>query len=185
MKKSCILKVESAQLENASTELHRMSATKFCSSCGETINRNRRSFFGLAGFCPRCQKRSRANSFALFVLLGSCLLTGFFIGRLTALRQPFTFIGTPIDLQITRDSLPNERNAPSADHSRNQPTNAGEPLQSVAAETPRACGAPTKSGHPCRRKVRGGGYCWQHKDKAQPPASTAQPSQTDATHTPQ
>ncbi|PST82573.1 hypothetical protein C7T94_07850 [Pedobacter yulinensis] len=24
------------------------------------------------------------------------------------------------------------------------------------------CGAPTKKGGYCRRKVRGGGYCWQH-----------------------
>lgn len=25
------------------------------------------------------------------------------------------------------------------------------------------CGAPTKDGTPCKRKVSGGGYCWQHK----------------------
>lgn len=25
------------------------------------------------------------------------------------------------------------------------------------------CGAPTKDGTPCKRKVKGGGYCWQHK----------------------
>ena len=24
------------------------------------------------------------------------------------------------------------------------------------------CGAPTKDGTPCQRKVSGGGYCWQH-----------------------
>jgi hypothetical protein len=28
------------------------------------------------------------------------------------------------------------------------------------------CGAPTKSGRPCRRKVKDGGYCWQHRDKS-------------------
>jgi hypothetical protein len=27
------------------------------------------------------------------------------------------------------------------------------------------CGAPTKSGKPCRRKVRGGGRCYQHRGK--------------------
>ncbi|KGN70145.1 hypothetical protein [Porphyromonas sp. COT-239 OH1446] len=25
------------------------------------------------------------------------------------------------------------------------------------------CGAPTKKGGACRRRVRGGGYCWQHR----------------------
>ena len=25
------------------------------------------------------------------------------------------------------------------------------------------CGHPTKDGTPCKRKVAGGGYCWQHK----------------------
>ncbi|MBX7218634.1 MAG: hypothetical protein K1Y36_01695 [Blastocatellia bacterium] len=52
-----------------------------------------------------------------------------------------------------------------------------ETVQSVTPGTPGAaevaqvgeepfhlCGAPTKSGHPCRRKVRGTtGLCWQHK----------------------
>lgn len=31
-------------------------------------------------------------------------------------------------------------------------------------EVTHLCGAPTKSGHPCRRKVKGTtGYCWQHR----------------------
>lgn len=50
-------------------------------------------------------------------------------------------------------------------------TNAGE----TSSSAPRAaivkppgvpfgiCGAPTKSGKPCQRKVKDGGYCWQHR----------------------
>lgn len=29
------------------------------------------------------------------------------------------------------------------------------------------CNAPTKSGGKCTRRVKGGGYCFQHKDKVQ------------------
>nr|AUN37137.1 hypothetical protein [uncultured bacterium] len=36
------------------------------------------------------------------------------------------------------------------------------------------CGAPTASGRPCQRKVHGGGYCWQHKDKFKAQANTSQ-----------
>ncbi|HWO00750.1 MAG TPA: DUF5763 domain-containing protein [Blastocatellia bacterium] len=28
------------------------------------------------------------------------------------------------------------------------------------------CGALTKSGRPCQRRVKDGGYCWQHRDKS-------------------
>ena len=55
----------------------------------------------------------------------------------------------------------------------------GTPVEPLAASAPRVdseavgqadetvsiCGAPTKSGKPCQRKVKGGGYCYQHRDK--------------------
>ena len=34
---------------------------------------------------------------------------------------------------------------------------------STGSNTSSYCGAPTKDGTPCKRKVSGGGYCWQHK----------------------
>jgi hypothetical protein len=157
-----------------------MSATKFCPSCGETIKRNLLSPFGFVLFCRRCRKHSRVNSIAPLALLGCCMLLGFFIGRLTTPRQPFTFIGTPIELQTKRNSSPN----PSSDNGNanfNQRPNTGESANSAAEEILSMCGAPTKSGRPCRRKVRGGGYCWQHKDKQKTGASTVQ--QNAAPHT--
>lgn len=37
---------------------------------------------------------------------------------------------------------------------------------SAAQETVSICGARTKRGTPCSRKVRGTGRCWQHRGKA-------------------
>jgi hypothetical protein len=39
----------------------------------------------------------------------------------------------------------------------------GRPAGGVAVPGP--CGAITRDGTPCRRVVRGGGYCWQHRDR--------------------
>jgi len=33
----------------------------------------------------------------------------------------------------------------------------------LTEETVYFCGAPTKKGTPCSRRVRGGGRCWQHQ----------------------
>ena len=165
-----------------------MSATKFCAICGEKINANRKRFPGFTICCPRCQKRSPLQDYAPLALLCFCLLTGFFIGRLTTTRQPFNFIGTPIDLQIARNALANESRESSADNNKAKFTaqaNPREPNQSGEDETLKLCGAPTKSGRPCRRKVRGGGYCYQHKDKFNAKSATAQPSSDDKTHAPE
>ncbi|HKG98652.1 MAG TPA: hypothetical protein VKA97_12595, partial [Pyrinomonadaceae bacterium] len=48
----------------------------------------------------------------------------------------------------------------------NAPITQQAAASSTAVEM--VCGAPTKSGRPCRRKVKGGGYCWQHRDKFKP-----------------
>jgi hypothetical protein len=70
-----------------------------------------------------------------------------------------------------------ERPLANPDNSRNLPQNQPESTsdQSSAkastklnskAEQVGICGAPTKSGKPCRRRVKGGGRCWQHRGQA-------------------
>lgn len=94
----------------------------------------------------------------MIVSLAVCLTIGYAFGRYNTPRQPFYLLGTPID-PITNS---NERRETSAQANANK---SGPVPASSTDEVIKPCGAPTKSGRPCRRKVVGGGYCWQHRDK--------------------
>jgi hypothetical protein len=76
----------------------------------------------------------------------------FVAGRLSAPRQTHYLIGSPIN------SADQQSQAAVGQSSGTDP-------KRVSATAERACGAPTKRGRPCRRKVKGEGRCWQHRDK--------------------
>jgi hypothetical protein len=93
-------------------------------------------------------------------------MIGYAFGRYAAPRQPFYLLGTPID-PVTDGNKRREANAQANANKSGQP-----PAPSTDAAV-KPCGAPTKSGRPCRRKVVGGGYCWQHRDRYGPKKSQA------------
>lgn len=132
-----------------------MPLARFCSACGQKINRRRATILPGRALCPECKPRIPAIQFAGLIGLVICSLIGFTLGRYTAPSAPFNFIGTPVNLEA-----------------RSLTTNQLKPHSNETVETPTAteafitlCAAPTKAGHPCRRKVHGWGYCWQHRDK--------------------
>lgn len=45
-------------------------------------------------------------------------------------------------------------------------TAENQPNAAASAETVYFCGAQTKKGTPCTRRVKGGGRCWQHENQA-------------------
>jgi hypothetical protein len=96
-----------------------------------------------------------------------CAVIGFTLGHYTGAREPFYFIGTPVDLTANSVASSPDNNS---DHSSRGNATLTRPEQLVispsAADT--ICGARTKSGKPCRRRVKGGGYCWQHRNKKGP-----------------
>ena len=106
-------------------------------------------------------------------------MIGYAFGRYNAPRRPFPLLGTPID-PIANSNKARETNAQAnANNSKADNSNANKsPARPElwTAEVVKLCGAPTKSGRPCRRKVVGGGYCWQHRDKygSKKPAAGAQ-----------
>jgi hypothetical protein len=148
-----------------------MFPAKFCSQCGEKIDRNRLRAFAFTAFCRRCKRPARYTRFALVAIFISLAVGGFFVGRATTPRQPFNLIGEPIDLQTARNSQASE---PSQGPATNHEASLGKPTTGSEDEALTMCGAPTKAGRPCRRKVRGGGYCYQHKDKYKAPANATQ-----------
>jgi hypothetical protein len=115
----------------------------FCSECGEKIVRLRWRFWTSRRFCDRCSARFAKAQLVRRVLMTLVLLAvGILIGR--GIRHE------PQPLVIERlVSGPTQSSA-----------TAPAP---VTVEDVYICGARTKKGTPCSRRVHGPVRCWQHK----------------------
>jgi hypothetical protein len=134
-----------------------MAAARFCSECGERLKVKRRAVLPLRAFCARCSPRFRTVRLVSAATLVLATI-GFTVSRLSPEREPFYFIGTPLQLS-TNGGTSGSQNSIESASSGSQTAKAVDTVVSV-------CGAPTRSGKPCQRKVKGGGYCWQHRAKA-------------------
>jgi hypothetical protein len=144
-----------------------MRRTRFCSACGEPMKSKSVSLLVLGSLCPRCSPRFRRERTLVVGAFLLCLSVVFAIARLTAPRTPFYFIGTPVELNGDSLASSNKRaNSPTGATS-DAASGAGQAALSTDAShsSQSVCGAPTKSGRPCQRRVKDDGYCWQHRDK--------------------
>lgn len=140
-----------------------MAAARFCSECGAQLKVKRPAVLPLRAFCPGCSPRFR--TVRLVVAAALVLATiAFAASRFGPTREPLYFIGTPIESNLTAGTRTANDRPSNSSHSV-ESSQSSE--QDVKAESPVAiCGAPTRSGKPCQRKVKGGGYCWQHREKS-------------------
>lgn len=154
-----------------------MYRPNFCAECGEQITRLRWRVWTSRRFCPACAKRFRKGRVLRPLILCLALTgAGFVLGRAmrhappplviergaldsTARSSPIAAAGKSTDTNL---------NAANVNHAgaivygadgteRERPTEAGE-IVSI-------CGARTKRGTPCSRRVRGTGRCWQHRGR--------------------
>jgi hypothetical protein len=136
----------------------------FCCECGHKIVRLRWLLWTSRRFCDKCA-RGFANSHWLRPTLSliALLLFGVLIGR--GCRQ------APAPLIIERPA-PGPTASSSATSANSTSTNgsgsAGNattsaPQPAAVAEPVYLCGARTKKGTPCSRRVHGPVRCWQHK----------------------
>ena len=141
-----------------------MATATFCSECGERLKAKRSSTLLFRPCCSRCSPRFNRARLMLIVALASCVIIGFAIGHYTTAREPFYYIGTPLE---SGSSLTAPSTADNAAHSarKSEPVARGEQVAFSPSAAEGTCGARTKSGRPCQRKVKGGGFCWQHRDK--------------------
>lgn len=115
----------------------------FCSECGEKIVRLRWRFWTSRRFCDKCFRRflkTHLSQRACVTLVLLCV--GILIGR-GCRREP-----PPLVIQRTA-SAPTQNSSPP-----------------VTIEQTYLCGAKTKKGTPCSRRVHGPVRCWQHKGAA-------------------
>lgn len=162
-----------------------MYRPNFCCECGERIARARWRVWTTRRFCPSCEPRFRRGRFLKPLALAVALtVAGFLLGRSARPPQPpLTFERGTLNLapppagdvrQHADERRADERRTNTDEGTRNEggaskPEPAYGP-DGTASERPTdpqevvyICGARTKKGTPCQRRVRGPFRCWQHR----------------------
>ncbi len=160
-----------------------MYKPNFCAECGERVARERWRLWTSRRFCSGCDVRFRRRRiFAPLALIAALLSAGFIAGRTARPASP------PLLVERGELSLaPSQKEfvpARKADAATTQEVTKGEDSSRPASTTPAPsfgpdgtaserptdpneiisiCGARTKKGTPCQRRVRGTGRCWQHR----------------------
>jgi hypothetical protein len=161
-----------------------MYKPNFCAECGGRVVRLRWRVWTSRRFCEGCAKRFRRGRVvrplvACVALVGA----GFVAGRAMRSAPPPLVIernaskSPPHASQLSTAGT--ERNAAHATGATDNARPAAYGADGTETERPTdpaeivsVCGARTKKGTPCSRRVRGTGRCWQHRGKpAMMPAS--------------
>lgn len=161
----------------------------YCCHCGEKIEKpNFLPIKDSGKFCDVCRNDFPFREFLPFVFVLVCGIFGLFgIGsylfsgdstNTVALKQsrvssaennvktePNVSSAQNSNRRIVQQNPPvNESNIP-LNTTKNVTENSKPEVVKVVGEKTYYCGAETKKGTPCSRKVKGGGRCWQHKGK--------------------
>ncbi|MGQ0760773.1 MAG: hypothetical protein ACT4OT_01960 [Acidobacteriota bacterium] len=139
-----------------------MSNSNFCRNCGARLARKGWRLWMRGAFCDECARRPGVNPRSrTIIVIGLLAAAAFAFGRYLRPSAPPLIIqraansplsDTPLDL----NSLAKRGPGPSG--SNDPPTSAFEATY--------ICGARTKKGAPCRRRVHvAGERCYQHKGR--------------------
>ena len=155
----------------------------FCCNCGEKIERIEWPLFASRKFCDLCQTEFRARDWgvkllaAAGIVFASGLISSFFrpqqIGPMRMASPDQVALSSAVkpradaNFSTTSATQPQSQTGTNVNTSTISPPilNASKPEQAVkATEAVYYCGAATKKGTPCSRKVkRAGERCWQHQ----------------------
>ena len=131
----------------------------FCCECGAKIVRLRWFIWTSRRFCDKCFRTfARLHWLRPTITLIALILFGVLIGR-GCRRAPPPLIIERTATSTHGASSPAGLNATST----GTPPINSDTTQSPAAEQTYTCGARTKKGTPCSRRVHGPVRCWQHK----------------------
>ena len=140
-----------------------MYQPNFCSECGANVLRLRWHFWTSRRFCGKCSRCFRKARFgpALFAMLG--LFGACYVAGLVRRADPPPLIierrsDSPLSDVTTTNSTVRRATSDAG-------TNLNSSITSPASveEVVYLCGARTKKGTPCSRRVHGPVRCWQHK----------------------
>lgn len=164
---------------------------KFCCHCGEKIERPQKSFTDSGRFCDVCKHDFVWQRFAPKGFIALMALVGIFgvgsywrsgekplnvsarqftdnpanSGKTAANRPPQVSPNSNVQQSATANNV-QVNGAQTPGLTSKKPVERLSVAPVPAEETVYFCGAPTKKGTPCSRRVRGGGRCWQHTGQA-------------------
>ena len=138
-----------------------MYRPNFCAECGERLTRRGWRALISARFCGDCGRRLGRSGYAKLVAIISIVaISAFAVGRY--LRPP----PPPLLIQRATNSPLSDLNDSARTANRRNSTNqSAENLNQLSADDKAyICGARTKKGTPCHRRVHAAGErCFQHK----------------------
>lgn len=159
----------------------------YCCNCGEKIERVNPSIADSRRFCDVCKHDFVLHRSLPLVFVALMAIFGLFgIGSywrnsnktpVSATRQIAANSSNTGKNTVNNASVVGSNSSvqPVSNAGNAQPSAAATPILTnkppaksaapvtAADETVYFCGAPTKKGMPCSRRVRGGGRCWQHR----------------------
>ena len=141
-----------------------MYKPNFCSECGAKLLRLRWHFWTSRRFCNDCARRLLKARLvpALFATL-AVFGAGYVAGRVRRPTPPPLVIERRSDSPLNDAATASSTLRPSSSESRTTPTAPTSTSPTVVEEAVYLCGARTKKGTPCSRRVHGPVRCWQHK----------------------
>jgi len=141
-----------------------MYKPNFCAECGGKLLRLRWHFWTSRRFCNDCARHLRkARSIpAFFVVLG-LISAGYVAGRMRRPLPPPLIIERRTDSPLNDDGPGKSTLRAVTTESGRNPTEAQGSSPASVEEPVYLCGARTKKGTPCSRRVHGPVRCWQHK----------------------
>lgn len=152
----------------------------FCANCGEKIERTDWGIFTSRRFCQVCESEFKGQDLiprAIVVVgllisvfgFGSYLKNGSASTNSLAVRQPTKLveqkpIESPPALQPIKTEIVSPETVPNLPQTLSAKPASNEALKPLVADEPQYyCGAETKKGTPCTRRVKGNTRCFQHK----------------------
>jgi hypothetical protein len=148
-----------------------MYRPNFCAECAAKIIRLRWQPWTNRKFCERCSPRFAKEQMIQVAIAGAVLfLVGLAVGRAARPATPPLLIerkqASQPSLASASQKLPaTTRGTTTSTDEFGANAGAGDPSTSQSALTDEVymCGARTKKGTPCTRRVHGPVRCWQHK----------------------
>lgn len=148
---------------------------KFCANCGEKIERVEWGPLTSRRFCPVCESEFKGQDLIPRAIVGIGILTGVFgVGsylksgaaaenRLAKLQQPVAAAPGVAASNVSSDTAKATNSGPQPKTVAALPTAAQASKTKPEMREPQYfCGAETKKGTPCSRRVKGNVRCYQH-----------------------
>lgn len=141
-----------------------MYKPNFCAECGTKLLRLRWHLWISRKFCNDCARRLRKVRLKQTLFAALALISaGYVAGRARRPAPPPLIIERRSDSALNDIEAPGKSTLPTTTEFGVNPTQARDASPAPVEEVVYLCGARTKKGTPCSRRVHGPVRCWQHK----------------------